>query len=150
MRHDVLEQFPMIPSSLDAKVHIADAKFPARILIVDDEPLVRWSLSSGLRSAGFDAVSASSAPDALRLARELPRPDVVLLDPWLFDADPRLLFEEIRRVAPACQFLLLATAGQEMPLVTREVFRILEKPFDLAEVVHLVETTLTAARAARA
>jgi two-component system OmpR family response regulator len=140
----------MMRPSLNGKVHAACAKFPARILIVDDEPLVRWSLSAGLRSAGFDAVSASSGPDVLRLAREYPRPDVVLLDLRLYDADPRMLLEELRRIAPACQFLLLTTAGPEMPLVTSEAVRVVEKPFDLADVVHLVDTTLMAARAVRA
>jgi two-component system OmpR family response regulator len=134
----------MMPSSSCGKVHSASAKFPARILIVDDEPLVRWSLSAGLRSAGFDAVGASSAPDALKLAREYPAPDVVLLDLRLYDADPWMLLGEFRRIAPRCRFLLLATGGQEMPVPPSEAVTVIEKPFDLAEVVRLVDKTLAA------
>ena len=132
----------MMPSSCCGKVHTGAEKFPARILIVDDEPLIRWSLCAGLRSAGFEAVSASSSADALDLAREYPRPDAVLLDPRLYDADPRVLLAELRRLAPHCQFLLLATAGQEMPALPHETVTIVEKPFDLADVVRLVDKTL--------
>jgi DNA-binding NtrC family response regulator len=134
----------MMPSSCCGKVHTASAKSPARILIVDDEPLVRWSLCAGLRSAGFDAEGASSGPDALSLAREYPEPDVVLLDLRLYDADPWMLLEEFGRIAPHCRFLLLATAGQEMPALARKTVMVIEKPFDLADVVRLVDKTLGA------
>ena len=133
----------MMPSPPCEKVLTTRAKIPARVLIVDDEPLVRWSLSSGLRSAGFDAVTASSGAEALTLARQPRRPDVVLLDLQLYDADPRALIEEMRLMAPRCRFILLTTAGQEMPVPGRQNVVIVEKPFDLADVVRLVGITVS-------
>lgn len=59
-------------------------------------------------------------------------------------SDPWILLEELRRIALHCRFLLLATAGQEMPALPGEAVTVVEKPFDLAEVVQLVDTTLTA------
>jgi DNA-binding NarL/FixJ family response regulator len=44
---------------------------PARVLVVDDEPLVRRSMVSAVQSLGYEAVAASSAEEALeRLAEE--------------------------------------------------------------------------------
>jgi two-component system, OmpR family, response regulator len=128
----------MMPSSLGVKVHTAGVKFRARVLIIDDEPLVRWSLSSGLRSAGFDAVTASCSAEALALARQQPTLDLVLLDSCLYDADPRVLTRELQRLAPRCRFFILHTAGYEVPLPW-DGLTVVEKPYDLPEVVRLVD-----------
>jgi DNA-binding response OmpR family regulator len=50
-----------------------------RILLVDDDALMRRSLAYNLEQAGFHANSAANAEDALALARQNP-PDLVLLD----------------------------------------------------------------------
>jgi DNA-binding response OmpR family regulator len=50
-----------------------------RILIVDDDALMRRSLAFGLEQAGYRASSAASAEDALAFARRS-KPDLVLLD----------------------------------------------------------------------
>lgn len=49
------------------------------ILLIDDDALMRRSLAFNLEQAGFRASTASSAEDALLLARQDP-PDLVLLD----------------------------------------------------------------------
>ncbi|MEK7389422.1 MAG: sigma 54-interacting transcriptional regulator [Elusimicrobiota bacterium] len=51
----------------------------AKILIVDDEELIRWSLSEDLRAAGFKTFSTSSTAEAVA-ALEAENPDVVLTD----------------------------------------------------------------------
>jgi DNA-binding response OmpR family regulator len=52
---------------------------PKHILLVDDDALMRRSLAFNLEQAGFHASPASSAEDAIALARQNP-PDLVLLD----------------------------------------------------------------------
>jgi CheY-like chemotaxis protein len=49
------------------------------VLVVDDNHLIRRLLALSLESAGFEAVEAESAEDALALARELP-PDLWIVD----------------------------------------------------------------------
>lgn len=49
------------------------------ILVVDDEPFVLNVVSSILRSAGFEVLSAGSADDALAMARANARPIQLLL-----------------------------------------------------------------------
>jgi PAS domain S-box-containing protein len=69
-------------------------------LVVDDDPAARELLESFFRKEGFRVVTASSGPDALRLAREL-KPAIVTLDVMMpgmdgwavlsqFKADPAL------------------------------------------------------------
>jgi two-component system response regulator PrrA len=135
----------MMPTGSCGKIPAMCAGSSPRVLVVDDEPLVRWSLTAGLRLAGFDAVPAADASEARRLAAAQPRPAVVLLDVSLWEADPRQLLDEIRGVSPECQFLILAVAGQEVALPPSDHVRVLRKPYDLDEVVRLVEAALPAA-----
>jgi DNA-binding NtrC family response regulator len=128
----------MMPSSHCGKVPTARAKLPVRVLIIDDEPLVRWSLSTGLRLAGFDTVTASSSSEALTLAREAPHPDLVLLDSRLYDSDPAVLLEDLQLAAPRCRFVILTTSGHETQVPPWHGITVITKPFDLVEVVRLI------------
>lgn len=52
----------------------------ARILIVDDEAFIRLYLEEVLADEGHEVLSAANGAEALRLLREGPRPDLILLD----------------------------------------------------------------------
>jgi signal transduction histidine kinase/ActR/RegA family two-component response regulator len=51
-----------------------------RVLVVDDEPLARRSVTRVLEQLGYDVAQAADGPEALKLLRDGQRPDVVLLD----------------------------------------------------------------------
>ncbi len=51
-----------------------------RILLIDDHPLTRESLSMMLAAAGYCVALASNGADALQRLREHRRPDLILLD----------------------------------------------------------------------
>lgn len=121
-------------------------KFSARVLVVDGEPLVRWSLATGLRLAGFDAVEASGAAEARALAAQPPALDLVMLDVNLRDGSPGHLLEEIRHMLPACQFLVLAVAGQTVDGPPWDGVRVLRKPYDLDDVTRVVSGLAAHAR----
>ena len=123
----------MIASWSSAKIHVTGAEIPPRVLVIDGEPLVRWSLVAGLRHAGFDAVSAGTAENARALAREASPPLVVLLDVGLWGVDPRELLASIRHSAPGCRVLLLAVEGQDV--CAMDDVEVIRKPFDLHAVV---------------
>jgi DNA-binding response OmpR family regulator len=125
------------------KVPARLAKIPPRVLVVDDEPLVRWSLAAGLRAAGFEALPVADAEEALGLARSAP-PDVVLFDIRLWNTDPGRLLADLREAAPACRFLILAVTGQEIPYARFEGVDVIRKPYDLHDVVRTVEATVCA------
>ncbi|GAA3143721.1 response regulator transcription factor [Planomonospora alba] len=65
-----------------------------RLLVVDDEPVVRELLSATLRFAGYTVGSAATGSEALDAALREP-PDLVLLDVMLPDMDG---FEVVRRL----------------------------------------------------
>ena len=128
----------MMPFSRCGKVPTPCAKLPARVLIIDDEVLVRWSLSTGLRLAGFDTITASSRAEALTLASQPPHPDIVLLDSRLYDSDPAVLLEDLQLAAPRCRFVILTTSGHETQVPPWDGITVITKPFDLVEVVRLI------------
>jgi len=131
----------MISIRSGAKIHGAGAEILPRVLVIDDEPLVRWSLVAGLRHSGFDAVSAGTPDDARALAGEPPVPMVVLLDIGLWGVKAGELLAAIRQNAPDCRVLLLAVEGQEVPAL--DEFEVIRKPFDLYAVVAKVRAALS-------
>ena len=135
----------MIPSSTCEIVRIDRAETRGRVLIVDDEPLVRWALATALRTARFDAVTASCGADALALAESRPAPDAVLIDLELYNTDCVVLVEQIRAAAPACRILILTTSGPDVApraALSWAGIPLIRKPFDLAAVVQLVESVV--------
>jgi two-component system KDP operon response regulator KdpE len=111
---------------------------PVRVLVVDPEPLIRWSICVALTAAGFDADSASTADEARQLAAIGAAPRVVLLDVHP-EGQPQPLIDQIRAISPDSRFLVMSTARQ-----TSETLRqfgdvqIVEKPFDLVKLVAAV------------
>ena len=120
------------------------AEIHPRVLVIDEEPLVRWSLVAGLRHAGFDAVPAATPEEARALG--LPSPDVVLLDVRLWGKDPQHLVDEIRSICTRCRLLLLAVEGQEVPVPDWKDVDVIRKPFDLNVVVRRVAEVLASPR----
>ena len=53
---------------------------PARLAIVDDDPLFSEYLANTLRSRGYDVKSYSGGADLMQAASSGTPPDVVLLD----------------------------------------------------------------------
>lgn len=111
-------------------------KSPAvRVLVVDDEPLVLWSITEMLRSQGLEVQEAGNAKTALRaLTSEGGPPDVVLLDLNLPDSSDLGLLAMIRRIAPATGIILMTAFGT--PEVCDEARKlgalaVIDKPFDL-------------------
>jgi DNA-binding NtrC family response regulator len=119
------------------------AKIPARVLVVDGEPLVRWALTASLSAAGYDVLTAATGDDACDIAARIPHPAVVLIDLRPQDMHGQAFFEEIRRVAPECRLLVLTTERRGgAPPEWRDA-QVIEKPFDLAEVVRLVADAIS-------
>ena len=55
------------------------AMTPIKILIVDDEKLIRWSLAQKCKEVGHLSLEAENGNEALRVARS-ESPDVILLE----------------------------------------------------------------------
>jgi len=111
-----------------------------RVLVVDDEPLIRWSVAETLFDRGYDVVQTGDASGARRAVGADPF-DVVLLDYRLPDSDDLALLETIRVESPATQVIMMTAFGQ--PEVVRGalalgVYSIVNKPFELQALASLV------------
>jgi two-component system response regulator AtoC len=113
-----------------------------RVLIVDDEALIRWSMAETLSHAGYAVVEAASGKDALERLSNGPAPAVILLDFRLPDSDDLRLLATIRRLVPQSQVIMMTAFGP--PAVQAEAlelgaFRVISKPFELEALVPLVD-----------
>ena len=115
---------------------------PHSVLIVDDEPLIRWSLRAHLEQAGYVVVDAETGRQALdRAGDEI---GLALVDLRLPDTDGLRLILEIKRKLPGCRIILMTAYGSpEVAQEAREsgVYDVLDKPFDLK---HLTATVAAA------
>lgn len=57
-----------------------DMTASGRVLLVEDDKFLRRACEASLRQRGFDVMTATDGEEGLRLAREAPHPDVILLD----------------------------------------------------------------------
>src|SRR5437773_8910298 len=103
------------PPAVEARGEIPRGlkKSPAlRVLVVDDEPLVLWSITEMLRANGMNVQEAANAKIALRtFTAEGGPPDVVLLDLNLPDSADLGLLSMMRRIAPATRIILMTAFG---------------------------------------
>jgi len=124
----------------------------SRILLVDDEPSIRFVLEKALAKAGLASESAASAEEARQLLRDgggQARYPVVLLDVRLPGDSGFQLLEELRAL-PAPPRVVVMTA-QDTLRAAMTAMRLgadeyLVKPFELGQVVSLVQALLEKAR----
>jgi CheY-like chemotaxis protein len=69
---------------------------PPLVLVAEDEPEAAGLIETILRQEGCDVILASDGAEALEMARELPRPDLILLDLELPVMDGRACLAAIR------------------------------------------------------
>jgi DNA-binding NtrC family response regulator len=121
-----------------------------RVLVVEDEALLLWSIAEALKQRGHTVIGASSAGAARDTLRGGHQPiDAVLLDLRLPDSDDLQLLEEVRRQLPAAGVVLMTACGT--PEVTDAalrmgVFAVLAKPFDVLSLDVLLENAHRAAQ----
>jgi DNA-binding NtrC family response regulator len=122
-------------------------KSPARILVVDDESLVRWSLLETLHACGFHVTEARDGASAISALSAAERPDLVLLDLRLPDCDDLHVLSAIHQLAPRVPIVLMtAYASRD---VLDDALRVgasvvIGKPFDMEKIGPLVERALAA------
>ena len=110
------------------------------MLIVDDEPLIRWSVAEMLSDAGHVTIEAADGEAAIRAVSE--SVDVILLDYRLPDSNDLTLLSTLRRLAPDSAIVIMTAHGT--PDIALEALRlgahrVLAKPFELRDLVAVVD-----------
>jgi|SRR5580765_3359484 DNA-binding NtrC family response regulator len=120
------------------------------ILVVDDEPLIRFALNERLTEEGYRVIEADTAASAL--ARSADGVDLVLLDYKLPDGDGIEVLKRLRERDPdALVILLTAHISVELAVeaMKQGAYHYANKPFNLDEVAILVEKALETTRLRR-
>jgi two-component system, NtrC family, response regulator AtoC len=113
-----------------------------RVLVVDDEALIRWSVTQTLVDHGFEVEQASNGADALEVAASDGGFSVVLLDLRLPDSSDLSLLARLRQLMPRAAVILMTafstpeTADRALEL---GAVRVVNKPFEMSEMASLVE-----------
>ena len=108
-----------------------------RILIIDDEPSIRESLSGILEDEGFETVTASSAEIGIDLIEEEDI-DLILLDIWLGDnMDGMTALEKIkeRSAAPVIMISGHGTLETAVQATRKGAFDFVEKPLSYDKII---------------
>lgn len=133
---------------------MAKEKSPSRlVLVVDDEPLIRWSLAECLAAAGYGVMHAQDRQSALDQLTRAPEPgvDVVLLDMKLPDSDDLGLLQAITSRGLARHVILMTACPRpdtSEAAAALGAYRVVGKPFDLLALVELVNEASEARAAA--
>jgi DNA-binding NtrC family response regulator len=123
------------------KFSLAPKKSPRHVLVVDDEPLIRWSVAESLSDLGFDVEEACDAGSALRkVTTAAAAYDVVVLDLRLPDMNDLSLVGTVRQLLPAAAMILMTAFGTPDILADAEAMgvTVINKPFELDELTRLV------------
>ena len=122
-----------------------DSTGPLRVVVAEDEALIRLDLVEMLHEEGYDVVGqAGDGEEAVRLAEEL-RPDVVMLDVKMPVLDGISAAERITgaRIAP----VVMLTAFSQRELVERArdagAMAYLVKPFTQGDLVPAIELAVS-------
>ena len=115
----------------------------ATVLVVDDEPLIRWSLVNRLKEEGYRTLEAGTAGEAVAQHRD--GADLVLLDFALPDANGLAVLKQIKDTDPDTLVIMLTAnteVGTAVEAMKSGAFHYANKPFDLDEMMLLVEKAL--------
>jgi DNA-binding NtrC family response regulator len=123
------------------KIRLAEKNSPGHVLVVDDEPLIRWSVAESLSDLGYDVEQASDAGSALRKVTTAALPyDVVVLDLRLPDMNDLSLLATLRQLLPRAALILMTAFGTPEIFADAEAMgaAVINKPFELTELTSLV------------
>ncbi|HET8539057.1 MAG TPA: sigma-54 dependent transcriptional regulator [Anaeromyxobacter sp.] len=123
----------------------------ARVLVVDDEKLIRWSVAERLQRSGYDVVSAESGEQALELLSAAP-PDLMLLDVRLPGIDGVETLQRALAIHPELAVLMMSahsTVDVAVEAMKRGAVDFLVKPFPFQALDAAVERAIATARTRR-
>ncbi len=114
------------------------------ILVVDDEPILRDVLAAILREEGYTVLTAGDGRTGVAIVAA-EAPDLVLMDVMMAGMDGREAHMQMRahpngRTIP----IVLSSAGVHSGTLDPGVSAFLPKPFDLDELLELVQSLLPA------
>jgi two-component system response regulator AtoC len=119
-----------------------------KILVIDDEPILRDSLEVALKTSGYEVLTARTGEEGLEQFRK-ENPDLILLDHWLPGINGDEVLRRIKEEKPEIPIIIMTAQGSiEMAvnLMKMGAFDFLVKPFELDQVEDLIKKGLERVR----
>ena len=137
-----IQRFPAEPEPIMRNIPRMQKKSAPSVLVVDDEALIRWSLTEMLGERGYSVTEAGDARMAVAAIETAEEPFVVvLLDYRLPDSADLRLLETVRRLAPTSQVIMI-TAHNSPELAQGAAalgaYSVISKPFEVDSLAALV------------
>ena len=117
-----------------------------KILVIDDEKLIRWTLEQHLVKEGYDVASAESAERGLELLTE-DAPDLILLDNRLPEMSGLELLEKLNVQERGLMVIMITAYGMVETAVKAlklGAYDYISKPFNLEELTFVIKKALEA------
>ncbi len=118
-----------------------------RLLVVEDDAALCESIAELLRLTGYEVETAQDGEAALRLLREEPRPDAILLDMLLPRKNADRLLVDIDESLSSRPPVILMTGMVPRPEAGPSGGDVLLKPFDVEQLLTRIERACTASDA---
>lgn len=118
----------------------------ARVMVIDDDDLVRQTIVEVVAMFGYEVTGASNGRDALALLAEGSIPDVVVTDILMPGMSGLEVIAEIRRNFPAVRIVAMSGGGGTRAVDNLSAAResgadaILPKPVDLKELKNILKS----------
>ncbi len=115
-----------------------------KILVVDDEHLIRWSLEQNLKKQGYEVCSAGTGEDALKLLKE-ESPDLMLLDIQLPGINGLEVLEKAKVIDEEVVVIMISALGvleTAVKAMRMGAFDFVNKPFNLDELAIVIKKAL--------
>jgi len=115
-----------------------------KILVVDDEHLIRWSLEQNLKKQGYEVVTAASGEDALKLLKD-DIPDLMLLDIQLPGIDGLAVLERVKEMEEEIIVIMVTALGvleTAVKAMRMGAYDYINKPFNLDELAIVIKKAL--------
>jgi len=122
-----------------------------RLLVIDDEPNIVFSLNECLSSSTLSVISAGTAREGIELVRSK-RPDAVLLDVRLPDLSGLDAYDRIRAIDPRLPVIVItayAKTETAIEAMRRGAYEYLLKPVDFRRLKEVVSRALEVSRVSR-
>jgi DNA-binding response OmpR family regulator len=120
----------------------------ARILVVEDDPIIRQTVEYALQRAGFETETSGDGAEALAVARST-QPDLILLDLMLPGMDGYAFAHELRKSDRETAIIMVTALDQERDKVKgldAGADDYITKPFSMEELLARVRANLRRVR----
>jgi DNA-binding NtrC family response regulator len=115
-----------------------------KILVVDDDKLIRWSLKEIFSQEGYSVDTVATVNDALRQAKKIPY-ELIFADLEISDESGIEMLKNAIVFQPDAKIIILSALSEqqiEPRLGNLNIFSIIEKPFKSEQIRSIVKKAL--------